>query len=137
MSETKFEPAEATLDDIRPSLKATICGEFPAGAVSWNGRLFTPEAVKNALSHIDNLPIVRLSGETERVIGTVDGNAYDVEETETGVSYKLDGLLFMTEPIFKGNADICLLLRIIDEKESEAEVQAFSITGIGVRKREP
>ena len=137
MSETKLEPAEATLDDIRPSLKATICGEFPIGTVSRNGRLFTPEVVKNALSHIDNLPIVRLTGETKRVIGTVDGNAYDVKETETGVQYKLNGLLFMTEPIFKGSANIGLSLRIIDEKESETEVQAFSITEIWVRKHEP
>lgn len=73
--------------------RITISGAFPL-TPNRNYVCFTPEAVKQALAEMDKLPIVDLTDEAEPIIGWVDGNAYDVEESATEIGYKLNATIF-------------------------------------------
>lgn len=72
----------------------TICAAFQTEGTSRNGRRFTPEAVKKALAEMKAMPIIDTSGDEERIVGMVDGKAYEIEEKDGEILYKLDGALF-------------------------------------------
>lgn len=73
--------------------RITISGAFPL-TPNRNYVCFAPEAVKQALAEMDRLPIVDLTDPAEPIIGCVDGSAYDVEESDTEIGYKLNATIF-------------------------------------------
>ena len=104
----------------------TISGAFPL-TPNKNYVCFTPEAVKQALAEMDKLPIVDLTDPEERIIGWVDGNAYDVEESATEIGYKLNATLFRAK---KGYREITNVE--FQSAEQEEPFDTLKIMNVGV-----
>lgn len=113
--------------------RVTISGAIPLDTVSRNGTAYSPEAVKNALSRMDKLPVVDLTGETEKVVGIVDGNAYDVEESNGEISYKLDAALFT--PYTGGRIFDELALSVQVEQRDGNKITEARILSVGAMQK--
>lgn len=99
----------------------TIAGAFPL-TPNRDYVSFTPEAVKQALAEMDGLPIVDLTSEAENVIGRVDGNAYEIEESETEIKYNLGAILYRPKKGYSKITNVQFLTACSDEPISTVEI---------------
>lgn len=106
----------------------TICASFPTGETSRNGVRFTKEAVKKALAEMKTLPIIDTSGDEERIVGMVDGKAYEIEEKDGEIFYKLDGALFQIGN--KKNKGIGRFEYVFSAESGDKPIERFSIVKV-------
>lgn len=109
----------------------TIEASFPTGETSRNGRRFTPEAIKKALAEMKPLPIIDQTGEEEKIVGMVDGKAYEIEEKDGEIFYKLDGAMFQIGN--RKNKGIGKFEYTFSAKPGDEPIERFSIVKVVVK----
>ena len=110
----------------------TISGAFPL-TPNRNYVSFTPEAVKQALAEMDKLPVFDMTSERDAVpvIGWIDGNAYEIEESETEISYKLDTTLLKRGRDFSKITNLEFQTAYSEEPYSTLKINSVWVGGNG------
>ncbi len=104
----------------------TISGAFPL-TPDRNGRRYTPEAVKNALSQMRSVPICEIRDGYEKPIGVTE-DIEITEETEREISYKMGALIFPSHKL-----DPQTIQKLAIEPEFNAETgEIMAIAAVGV-----
>ena len=104
----------------------TIEAAFPL-TPDRNGRVFTPDAVKNALSQMRSVPICEIRDGYEQPIGVTE-DIEITEETEQEISYKMGALIF---PFHKLDPQTIQKLALEPEFNAETgEITAIMAVGV-------
>lgn len=110
----------------------TISGAFPL-TPNRNYVSFTPEAIKQALAEMDKLPVFDMTSERDEapLIGWIDGDAYEIEESETEISYKLNATLFGRKRDFSKITNLEFQTADSDEPYSTLKIMSVWVGGNG------
>ncbi len=106
----------------------TINAAFPL-TPDRNGRRYTPEAVKGALSQMHSVPICDLCDGYDKVIGITEGIEI-TGETEQEISYEMGALIF---PSCKLNPQTIQKFSIEPEFDAETgKIMAIAAVGVEI-----